>query len=52
MIPSKKEIVTPEPYFKIKFRCGNRQFYNVRRELYEIAEEVGIEIEDGYIECK
>jgi hypothetical protein len=50
MIPSEKEIVTPEPYFKIKFRCGNRQFYNVKQELYKIAEEVGIEIEDGYIE--
>jgi hypothetical protein len=52
MIPSEKEIVTPEPYFKIKFKCSNRQFYNVKQELYEIAEQVGIEIEDGYIEEK
>ena len=50
MIPSKKEIITPEPYFKIKFGCGNRQFYNVKQELCKIAEEVGIEIGDGYIE--
>lgn len=50
MKPSKKEIVAPKPYFKIAFKCPNRKFYNVKQELYEIAEKVGIEIEDGYIE--
>lgn len=52
MTPNRKEIVTPEPYFKIAFGCSNRQFYEVKQELHEIATEIGIEIEDGYIEEK
>jgi len=43
------EIVSPAPYFKIAFGCGNRAFYTVKGELYDIAEEIGIEIQDGYI---
>ena len=42
-------IVTPTPYFKIAFGCGNRAFYQVKSELYGIAEELDIEIQDGYI---
>ena len=50
MKPEEIEIITPSPFFKIKFGCNNRQFYNVKGELYAIAEKIGIEIEDGYIE--
>jgi len=50
MEPESSEIVLPEPYFKIKFGCSNRAFYGVKSELYDIAEKIGIEIEDGYID--
>lgn len=50
MEPKSFEVVTPSPYFKITFGCGNRAFYKVKSELYDIAEEIGIEIEDGYID--
>ena len=30
MEPKSSEIVTPEPFFKIKFGCGNRAFYKVK----------------------
>jgi len=52
MKPEKSGIVKPEPYFKISFGCSNRAFYNVKSELYDIAEKIGIEINDGYIEEK
>lgn len=50
--PKEKEIVTPSPYYKIAFKCSNRAFYGVKSDLYELAEKIGIEIEDGYIDEK
>jgi len=52
MQPKSSSIVTPEPYFNIVFGCGNRAFYEVKNELYEIGESVGIEAQDGYMEEK
>lgn len=43
------EVVTPKPFFKIKFSCGGRSFYKVKSDLYDIAGKIGIEIQDGYI---
>lgn len=43
------EVITPEPYFKINFGCSNRAFYGVKSDLYNLAESIDIEIEDGYI---
>lgn len=45
-------VVTPKPYFNIKFGCSNRAFYKVKSELYQLAEDLGIEISDGYISEK
>ena len=45
----KAELVKPAPYFKIAIGCSNRAFYDEKHHLYKIAEEVGIEIQDGYI---
>jgi hypothetical protein len=42
-------IVTPEPFFRIDFNCSNRAFYQVKSELYQIGESVGIEPQDGYM---
>lgn len=49
MEPQLCEVVTPEPFFKIKFGCGNLGFYDVQSELYQLANDIGIEISDGYI---
>ena len=46
------EVVTPKPYFKIKFGCSNRAFYNVKGEVCQLAEDLGLEISDGYISEK
>jgi hypothetical protein len=54
MIPKlNSEKVTPEPYYKIRFSVGNRRFYEVKSDLYNLADSIGIEINDGYIteEC-
>lgn len=47
--PEKLEAITPQPYFKIRFGCSNRAFYDVLNDLRKIAKEIGIELEDGYI---
>ena len=49
----KAYVINPKPYFQISFECGNRGFYNVKEDLYDLAESIGIEIQDGYIteEC-
>jgi len=52
MKPVKTGKVTPDPYFVISFDCSNRRFYEVKSELYHIADVAGIEIEDGYISEK
>jgi len=49
MEPKEKKIVAPSPYYNIVFGCSNRAFYNVKNELYQIGESVGIETQDGYI---
>lgn len=53
MKPSETNIVTPPPYYMIRFRCSNRQFYQVKSDLYDLGESIGIEPGDGYIsdEC-
>ena len=43
------EMVTPTPYYKISIGGSNRAFYDEKSHLYNIAEEVGIEVQDGYI---
>ena len=50
MIPKKREIVTPTPYYKIAFGCSNRAFYGVKNELHEIGEKVDIDPQDGYMD--
>ena len=52
MKPKEAKLITPKPYFNIIFGCSNRAFYQVKNELWEIAEEVDIELQDGYIEEK
>jgi len=52
MKPKESKVVTPTPYFNIAFGCSNRAFYNVKNELWKIAEKVDIELQDGYIEEK
>jgi len=42
-------LVTPKPYYKIAIGCSNRRFYGEKCHLHEIAESVGIEIDDGYV---
>jgi hypothetical protein len=49
MKPKDAKIVTPSPFFKIIFGCSNRAFYQVKNELWEIAEKVDIELNDGYM---
>lgn len=53
MKPNNAVIVKPSPFFNITFGCSNRAFYQIKSELYDIAESIDIEIEDGYIseEC-
>ena len=43
------KIVTPKPFFNISFGCSTRAFYNVKLDLHQIAENIGVEIQDGYI---
>jgi hypothetical protein len=52
-LPKENKFVTPRPFFNIVFGCSNRAFYEVKSDLYGVADEIGIEIEDGYIteEC-
>ena len=50
MEPKIVDIITPQPYFIIKFGCTNRQFYNVKNDLYNIADNIGIEAGDGYFD--
>lgn len=52
MKPTKSEVIVEDPYYKIKFECSNRQFYEVKNDLWKIAEEIGIEFQDGYIDEK
>lgn len=52
MKPTKTEIVSPTPYFEISFGCSNRQFYQVKRKIYEIGIKLGIDPSDGYISEK
>ncbi len=47
--PKKMTTILPKPYYKITFECSNRKFYDIKNDLYNLAEEIEIEIEDGYI---
>ena len=49
MKPYKTEMIAPEPYFELSFGCSNRQFYQVKRKIYEIGIQLGIDPCDGYI---
>lgn len=53
MKPQECKIVNPAPFFKITFGCSNRAFYSVKEKLWEIAGNINIELNDGYItkEC-
>lgn len=48
--PKNKQVVTPSSYYNITFECSNRAFYNVKNALWDIAAEVGIEPNDGYMD--
>ena len=50
MKPTRAELVKPNPFFEIAFGCSNRLFYQVKNDLFELAEKINIEIQDGYIE--
>ena len=54
MTPEEIKIINPEPYYNIIFRCGNRKFYDVKNELWEIWEESGIDddFNNGYFSEK
>ena len=52
MKPKESKIITPKPFFNVIFGCSNRAFYGVRAELWNIAEKVDIEMQDGYISEK
>lgn len=50
MKPEIIEIVRPEPYYKIEFRCSNKNFYNVKSELWDMWSKSGIpdDFNNGY----
>ena len=50
MKPKSAKVIAPKPFFRVEFGCSNRAFYNVKNELFAIAEKIGIEIQDGYID--
>ena len=50
--PTKKEIITPTPYFKVAFECGNRAFYQVKSDVVAALANAGLEPFDGYFEEK
>jgi hypothetical protein len=54
MRPEEIKVIRPEPYYNIIFRCGNRKFYNVKSELYDMWEESGIDddFDNGYFDEK
>jgi hypothetical protein len=41
--------VIPDTFLGVSFECSNKAFYKVKEEVYEIADSIGIEIQDGYI---
>lgn len=47
--PKEIKTVTPAPYFKVAFGCSNRAFYQVKTDIYTVAENIGIEAQDGYL---
>jgi hypothetical protein len=49
LFPKDFKEVVPAPYFGLIFGCGNRSFYQVKSDLYSIAERIGIDISDGYL---
>ncbi|HET8688056.1 MAG TPA: hypothetical protein VFM18_15585 [Methanosarcina sp.] len=48
----KHGIITPKPYYELSFCCSNRSFYNVKNEIYDLANEHDVEIGDTiYDKC-
>lgn len=47
--PKESKVVNPEPFFKVVFGCSNRAFYQVKNDIYRVAENIGIEAQDGYL---
>ena len=52
LAPKETEIITPKPFFKVKFGCSNRAFYSVKSDAVESLEKAGLEPFDGYFEEK
>ena len=50
--PTKKEIITPAPYFKVAFECGNRAFHEVKSDVVEALTKAGLEPFDGHFQEK
>lgn len=46
MKPKSNKIITPAPYYYIGFECSNREFYEVKNEIYNLAQERGLEYSD------
>lgn len=46
--PQETKIITPTPFFKVKFGCSNRAFYGVKNEAVEALSNAGLEPYDGY----
>lgn len=43
MKPKEIKIIKPEPYYNLIFSCGNRAFYSVKNELYDLWSNSDIE---------
>ena len=48
MQPQETTLITPKPFFRVKFGCSNRAFYNVQSEVVEALNKAGLEPYDGY----
>ena len=48
MQPKETAVITPTPFFKVKFGCSNRAFYLVKNDVVKALENAGLEPYDGY----
>ena len=49
MKKNKSGIVIPKPFYQINFNCTHRKFYDVKAKIEQIADDIGMEVNDGYI---
>lgn len=48
--PKETKLITPLPYVQLNFSCSNRDFFEVKNDLYDLGVLNGLEPEDGYME--